>query len=368
MVMRFLLLKNLFEAEMILKDQASTSTKQKVKKELIKLLDMVRINMQTEGEDFLSFFMRKIFEHVKDSNSLNFHNFLLDLSKICELPDEIFETCSDNIQNLRKKNKERTNPPPIAKISENVLNCCQHNNNNHNIDQNSNDKTLSTVMNDGKISIIKLIFFIYSHLFIDVFKYSFPTSLSNFIEKDLINPEIVKQTKKEPNSPTKTSFSLDPTRKKIFNDITLNNQKNKNDLNSLLNQNKTNNFVSMSTIQIPEESDSRSSSMISTNSNHNYENMNRNLNNSILFNKPKVVRNFGTTFGRKMVQLPLNRKGSGVFKKKNQSIFDHFISEVNDKLIERQMSKETCNFFQKSLNIKENDDDDNSDLPDLLSW
>ena len=150
MVIRFLLLKNLFEAEMILKDQASTSTKQKVKKELIKLLDMVRINMQTEGEDFLSFFMRKIFDNVKDSNSLNFHNFLLDLSKICELPDEIYETCSENIQNLRKKNKERTNHPPIPKISENVLNCCQHNNNNHNIDQNSTDKTNSTAMNDGK--------------------------------------------------------------------------------------------------------------------------------------------------------------------------------------------------------------------------
>ena len=207
-------------------------------------------------------------------------------------------------------------------------------------------------------------------LFLDVFKYSFPTSLSNFIEKDFaetkINPETVKQTKKEANSPSKTSFSLDPTRKKIYNDITLNNQKNKNDPNSLLHQNKAN--YSMSSMQIPEESDSRSSSMISNNSNHNYENTNRNINNSIIFNKPKLVRNFGTTFGRKMVQLPLNRKGSGVFQKKNQSIFDHFISEVNDKLMERQMSKETCNFFQKSLNIKSNEDDDNSDLPDLLSW
>ena len=161
---------------------------------------------------------------------------------------------------------------------------------------------------------------------------------------------------------------MDPTRKKMFNDLILNNIKNKNNPHSLIHQNKTNNAVATCSLQIPEESDSRSSSMISTVSNHIYENPNKNLNNSMIFNKPKNIRSFGSTFGRKMVQLPLTRKNSGVFQKKN-SIFDHFIAEVNEKLMERQLSKETCNFFQKSLNIKNSEEDDNSsDLPDLLSW
>lgn len=175
---------------------------------------------------------------------------------------------------------------------------------------------------------------------------------------------------KKTDSPSKTSFSLDPTRKKIFSDITKNNLKNKSDHQFLINQAKCNtNLNNIAAVQIPEETDSRSSSMVSSFSIHNLENTNKNLNNSMVFNKPKNVRSFGTTFGRKIIQLPGSKRNmKGGFQKKNHSIFDHFINEVNEKLMERQLSKETGGFFQKSLNMKVNEDDESSDLPDFLSW
>ena len=145
--MRFLYLKSVFESEMILKEKASSSPKQKLKKELIKLLDLVRINMQIDNEDFLSFYLNKVFQHVKDSNSLNFHNFLIEISKISELPAEIHELCKENLEALKKRAQERNQN--IAKIPENILNYT----NNHQIDQNSTEKTISTLMNDGKLYI-----------------------------------------------------------------------------------------------------------------------------------------------------------------------------------------------------------------------
>lgn len=149
MVMRFMFLKNLFEAEMLEKNKASSSKKQIVKKELIKLLDLVRISMQNEEENFTEFYLSKIFENVKDSKSLNFHNFLIELAQICELPDEIHDICKENLEALKRK--PTTKIGPIAKIPENVLSFIQNNNLNQN-DQNSTEKTMSTLMTEGNFN------------------------------------------------------------------------------------------------------------------------------------------------------------------------------------------------------------------------
>ena len=103
--------------------------------------------------------------------------------------------------------------------------------------------------------------------------------------------------------------------------------------------------------------------------NHNIaENVNKNLNNSMVFAKPKMGRNFGTTFGRKVVQLPIVKKNFGNFARKKNSIFDHFFINVQEKVKDRQLCRETCNFLQKTFNIKGKDDDESSDLPELLTW
>lgn len=88
----------------------------------------------------------------------------------------------------------------------------------------------------------------------------------------------------------------------------------------------------------------------------------------MVFAKPKMGRNFGTTFGRKVVQLPVVKKNCGDYAKKKNSIFDHFILEVQEKIMDRQLNKDTCSFLQKTFNIRSNDDDASSDLPDLMSW
>ena len=118
MLTRLLLLRNLFEGEMSVKDHGSTSTKQKVKKELLKLIDMVRISMQTEDESFSDFYIKKIFVWIKDSNSLNFHNFLIELCRICEFPEEIQEVCKENLDKLKQKGKDK---PVPQRIPENIL-------------------------------------------------------------------------------------------------------------------------------------------------------------------------------------------------------------------------------------------------------
>ena len=142
------MLRNLFEAEMLIKDQISTSTKQKTKKELLKLIDMVRISMQTEEEDFTEFYLKKIFVLIKDSNSLNFHNFLIEICKVCELPDEICESCKENLEKLKQKGKEKPLPP---KIPENILSSAQ-------LPPNELERTVSTLTNDGNLK-RKLSFF-----------------------------------------------------------------------------------------------------------------------------------------------------------------------------------------------------------------
>ena len=218
--------------------------------------------------------------------------------------------------------------------------------------------------------------FILKIFLIDAFKFSFPTSLSNFIEKEYsentkVIPETLAEVQKKPDSPVKSSFAIDPTRKKMFSDIVTNNQKN------LAQQSKSqNNTIVFNNPQIQEESDSRSSSMVSIisinhnniNNINNIENVNRNLNNNMVFAKPKMGRNFGTTFGRKVVQLPVVKKNCGEYAKKKNSIFDHFILEVQEKIMDRQLNKDTCSFLQKTFNIRSNDDDASSDLPDLMSW
>lgn len=113
--------------------------------------------------------------------------------------------------------------------------------------------------------------------------------------------------------------------------------------------------------------------MISGLSNNNHHGINENFtiknnsNNSNNFIKPKNSRNFGSTYGRKIVTLPLNKKNHHPFQKGcHQSIFDHFIFEVGEKLMQRQLCKDKS-MFLGSFKSKD-EEESTSDLHDLLSW
>lgn len=96
---------------------------------------------------------------------------------------------------------------------------------------------------------------------------------------------------------------------------------------------------------------------------------NSNNNNTMKMNfmKPKNSRSFGSTFGRKVVTLPNNKKPIAIQHKGfHQSIFDHFIVEVGDKLMKRQLGQDKNTLFSK-LHHKE-EEDSSSDFQDLLSW
>lgn len=168
---------------------------------------------------------------------------------------------------------------------------------------------------------------------------------------------------------------MDPNRKKIFDEIAKNNEINKNDPNFLL---KTGIYSSLPPQIIEENNDSRSSSLVSAPSNHNNihhgNNMNMNANGEYNINnnantmkmnfmKPKNSRSFGSTFGRKVVTLPINKKPVGI---QHKSIFDHFIVEVGDKLMKRQLGQDKNTFISKLHNKEE--EDSSSDFQDLLSW
>lgn len=143
--MRFLYIKQLFEAEMRQKDRNFTKKMKKTQKELIKLLDLVRIAMQNENnEDFTAFFSIKIFKKLEDTRSLGLHHFLLDLSEKCELSDEITSLFKRNLEKLKEKTKELTNSHKL--INENIFSL-------QNNEQNCTEKTIST-MNEGKQFII----------------------------------------------------------------------------------------------------------------------------------------------------------------------------------------------------------------------
>lgn len=137
-------MRNLLEAEMVVKDQTSSSTKQKVRKEVLKLVDLVRIAMQMEEENFTEFFLNRVFVLVKDSNSLNFHNFLIELCKNCELPDEILENCKENLERLKNRGKEKV---AAQKTTENIAS--SSNLSNVQINNTEFEKTVSTTNAEG---------------------------------------------------------------------------------------------------------------------------------------------------------------------------------------------------------------------------
>lgn len=78
-------------------------------------------------------------------------------------------------------------------------------------------------------------------------------------------------------------------------------------------------------------------------------------------------RNFGTTFRRNVVHIPVMKKNCQANLKKGNSIFDHFLWEVQEKLMDRQL-KDKCSILQKNFNINGKEEDETSDYPDLMAW
>lgn len=137
--MRFIYVKLLFEAEMFKKQETFPKKKNSIKKELTKLLDLLRISMQNEGEDFIVFFFQQVFNRIKETKSLSFHHFVIEIAENCELSEEITNLFRKNLQLLREKAHEKLNS--IKPINENILS----------INTNNEQEKTNSTLNDGAL-------------------------------------------------------------------------------------------------------------------------------------------------------------------------------------------------------------------------